>query len=212
MIKSKVKKMIATSLIVVASLAFFTTSSYAYDPNLKKDRYFGGNIVTGLDRPVWYSPSVSSYGYTGAFDVGRTYWNKDTKANLWRSDQVNNSTDRYYVGTSYGGDLDTTGRTTPYRLVNGKAVLAETDENWNFSVVTIYNDAFKKKRWFGFSYRAMDADEIRKTAAHEVGHSVKIAHNLKGTLETVMRQGIFDIPSTTIRLYDKQSMESKWGK
>jgi len=205
MIKSNIKKVIATSLIALTSLTFISSAASA--------ETFTGTIKDGVNRPVWYSSSVGSYGYTGTFDIGRAYWNVDTKANLWKWDQVNNSTDRYYIGTSDGGDLDTLGKTTPYKITStGAAVLADPNETWNFSVVTLYHDAFQKKRWHGLTYRAMDADEIRKTSAHEVGHSLKMAHNVTMTsLDTVMRQGIYDIPSTKITTYDKNEFVKKWG-
>jgi hypothetical protein len=205
MLKGKIKKVIAASLIALASLSIFSSSASADT--------LSGTVKDGVNRPIWYSPSVVSYGYTGTYDIGRAYWNADTKANLWRWDKVNNSTDRYYIGTSDGGNLDTTGKITPYKVSStGVATLAETYDNWNFSVVTLYHDAFQKKRWHGLVYRAMDADEIRKTAAHEVGHTLKMAHNTTMTsLDTVMRQGIYDIPSTKIRTYDKNEFVKKWG-
>jgi len=159
MIKSKIKKVFATSLIVLTSLSFFSSTS------------FGGTIQNGVNRPVWYSPSVASYGNTSHFDAGRDYWNKDTTVNLWKWDQSNNSTDRYFIGTIYNGTNadETIGLTTPYKVVNGRAVLASYDENWNFSAVTMYDSTMKKI--------GMSRSQVEENAAHEVGHSVKMKHS-----------------------------------
>jgi len=48
---------------------------------------------------VWYSPSVSNYGYTSNYDSGRAYWNSHLLVSITKSSTSENS-DRYYIGDS----------------------------------------------------------------------------------------------------------------
>jgi len=209
MLKSKLKKFIAASLIVLTSLSFFSSTSFAYDANSKADRYFGGNLTAGINRPAWYHSSVASYGYTSHFDSARAYWNNNTPVNIWKWDQANNSTDRYYVGTTYqgAGNLNITGAQGAYKVVNGVAVSATNNENWNYSTVTIYHNAMASKNY--------DRGKANATAAHEVGHSIKFAHTPLNWLgqeyvDSVMRSDDYSMKAITTS-YDLDTVHQKWG-
>jgi len=219
MFKSKIKKMIAIGVICLTSLSIFSTTSYAYDKK-ETERYFGGNITTGLNRPAWYDSSVKSYGYTSHFDTAREYWNRMPGINIWKWDKANNSTDRYYVGTKHPrdttGKIAIYGQQTPYKIVNGKAVEVKNyNEDYNYSVVTIYHNAISEDK--------LSRSVVNLTAAHEVGHSLKLKHTPRIAIEgekgkyvyleyipSVMRQDNYGLYMPMFR-YDLTSVGEKWG-
>jgi len=216
MLKNKFKKIIINSIICLTSLTIFGSVASATT--------FSGTLKSGVNRPVWYSPSVASYGYTSHFDAGRDYWNRDTKVNLWKWDQANNSTDRYYVGTSYpkdsdDGELNVDGAQSSYKVTStGAVVEADKNEDWNFSVVTIYHNALSSPE------KNYARELVNEVTAHEIGHSIKMAHSLGtyspnssyadkyGYLEdTIMHPSKVRKLTSIIRPYDQKEVERKWG-
>ncbi|NQX47116.1 hypothetical protein HQN87_17435 [Paenibacillus tritici] len=155
------KKIIAACSVLSASLLFSSIVS----ADTHKPR--GGNDHGHIQ--AWYDSSVSSYGYTGHFDHAVSTWN-GRNANVSISKTLNNSgqVDRYYVGTT--AELGLFGRTNWYNDLG-----INVDPDWfsySRSVVSIYHNQLKDYQ-NGINFTST---RIRHTTAHEVGHSLGLAH------------------------------------
>lgn len=173
-------------MLTFISLSFDTTAEAVI---------FGGSR-TGNSRPTaWYSSSVGSHGYTSNFDKARNYWNAHSKVNITKSSTSANS-DRYYVSnTSTSGLL---GIMTPYTSSGNRA---DIHGNWNYATVHVFENSMR-------STSNYSASRVNYNIAHEIGHSIKMAHASKA-YHSVMPQSWITIPSS-LTVYDRQEIDRKW--
>lgn len=163
--------------------------------------FISGGRLNGY-QDAYFDWSVASYGYTSYLDDGIRAWNGITpKVLIGWTNTTTNYPDKYFVG-----DTDTAnvcGMTIPFKKVANDIVRAEPYENWLYSNISIYDNTIKKKN--------LSSNHIRYgVAAHEVGHSLALAHNTS-TNKSIMTEVITlnDFPPTQ---YDKSELISKWGK
>lgn len=182
------KLLIALIAVLTLGTSFLSTSASA-------DYYSGGR--TDNAKPyAWYDASVANYGYTSHYDAGRAYWNSHSNVDIKRALTYSSSYDRYYIGnTSTSGLL---GRTIPKTSTGEDASLGAF---WGYVVVTMYDNQMKAESNYSSSY-------IQMNAAHEIGHSIKMAH-AASSYNSVMPIGWRPIPSS-LTSYDSGEVGTKW--
>ncbi|QJD84978.1 hypothetical protein [Cohnella herbarum] len=158
---------------------------------------------------AYYDSSIASYGYTSKFDWARSKWTA-VSPNLYIGSTTTNdsTTDEYYVGTTAEEGLF--GRTSfYYRSIFGNFPRNPDSDNWDYSVVSLYDNTFIA--------RNLKTDTaIKNTATHEVGHSVGLEHTTSATnkASSVMTAGndsLKDRTITTPSSYDLNNITTKWG-
>lgn len=186
----RIKKSGFVKFIIAGLLLFtFTTSASA--------NYFGGSRTKNAKPVVYYDSSVSKYGYTSNFDAGRAYWNSHSAVNITKSTSYKKGMDQYLVAnTSVAGLL---GEIIP---VNSSGIEVSTSASWSYVLVKIYANQMKNLSNY-------DSSHISMNAAHEIGHSIKMAHASKA-YNSVMPQGWRKLPSS-LTSYDKGEVTKKWG-
>ena len=78
---------------------------------------------------------------------------------------------------------------------------AGVDSFWSYVVVTMYDNQMRAQSNYSTSY-------INMNAAHEIGHSIKMAH-AASAYYSVMPQGWRAIPSS-LTSYDSGEVGKKW--
>jgi predicted Zn-dependent protease len=159
--------------------------------------YNGGRI--SADHPIYYSSSVSSYGYGTHFDQARNNWNVlSTQVNLWKNASSTSQTDDYYIGiaTNPPGKVNL-GLTSFYDSTGTPVANYQT---WAYSTVTLYDNSMRQL--------SMTPEQIIGNATHEVGHSISLDHPAI-SVSSIMNSGVQSIPPTT---YDKNDVYSAWGE
>lgn len=190
MLIPRIKKLkVITNVIVVTLIGFFIIGGVA------EAATFGGGRVNNAKPLAFYHSSVSSYGYTANYDAGRAYWNAHSKVDI-RKSTGSSGADRYYIGnTSVTGLL---GVMTPYTLTG---TVASVNSNWAYTTVYMYDNTMRST---GSNTNA----RRNYNAAHEIGHSIKMAHVPLPT-NSVMVQGWRDIPSG-LTSFDRGEIDKKW--
>lgn len=150
---------------------------------------------------VWLDSSVAnSTTYNSIYSYARSYWtNTGTNFQGFYVSSTNYQTsDEYYVSTTATSQL--WGRTVPYkRLSDGSTTQASTTEYWEFCRVYIFSNQMDA---YGFS-----TEQRRSNAAHEIGHTLKLAHP-SVSVTAIMNQGIQSILPQS---YDIQELGRKWS-
>lgn len=188
LVKKYNKFLIALISVLAIGTSFLSTSASA-------DYFLGGRTNNAMPY-AWYDSSVANYGYTTNFDAGRNYWNSHSKVDIKRAFSYSSSYDRYYIGnTSTSGLL---GRIYPY---NSSGVEVSADSNWSYVVVMMFDNQMRAQSTYSSSY-------INMNAAHEIGHSIKMAH-AASVYNSVMPQGWRAIPSS-LTSYDSGEVSKKW--
>lgn len=213
---------------LITLLFIFTLFITLSIPQSVSANYWDGGRTNGVKGSVWYSDSVASYGYTGHFDKGRAYWNATPEVNLWRNPTRLRYSDAYYVSSWKEGN-HAGSNSYIYGFANGYQYWYGTDMNysvgnnvyWDFALVRIYHGAMNTDG----AEPKLNYYERIKVAAHEIGHSIKIAHPddksgkepvLDKNMFSIMNQGRLEImkpgtPYESITTYDKQTVTKKWG-
>lgn len=156
--------------------------------------YFSDGRTSNAKPYAWYDASVINYGYTSHYDAGRVYWNSHSAVDIKKSITNSSTYDKYYVGnTSTSGLL---GRIPPK---NSSGLETGVDSFWSYVVVTIYDNQMKAQSNYSASY-------VNMNTAHEIGHSIKMAHAALA-YNSVMPQGA--IPSS-LTSYDSGEAGKKW--
>jgi len=184
--------------IIIIALSLVPLSLSIIPSDADAVRYSGGRSTATND--VWYSDSVSSYGYVAAYDEARFRWNEtSSKVNLRRVLSSSGTPDKYYVGvTSIAYRF---GFYTPYKLSSsGGYVEANHNDTWAFSNVSIYYNNMERA---GF-----EPDQVISNAGHEIGHSIGLDHTPSDGPNSIMKSGIQNIGPTT---YDISEIRLKRG-
>ncbi len=188
------KKFFTISTFIMSMFLFFNVST------AKADTFGGGRSNSNRNIMVYLDSSVanSSY-YNSIYSYARSYWsNTGTSFSGFLVASSNSPTsDEYCVSTTATSGL--LGRTYPYKRVNGSSVTATNNEYWEWCKIFIYSNQMD-------AYSMTD-DQRRSNAAHEIGHSLKLAHTTANT-SSVMLQGIQSIQPTS---YDIGQLRSKWN-
>lgn len=184
--------------IIILSLAILPLSLGMLQSDADAVRYSGGR--TSATYNVWYSDSVSSYGYVSAIDEARFKWNDtSTKVNLTRVLSSTGTPDKYYIGTT--AHPTWIGLQEPYKLSSsGGYVQASNSDTWAFSNIRMYHN--------NMSRFDMTTPQIISNATHEFGHALGLDHTPDSGSNSVMKSGIQAIGPTT---YDIQEIRLKWG-
>ncbi|SFF05955.1 hypothetical protein SAMN04487969_112157 [Paenibacillus algorifonticola] len=162
--------------------------------------YFSGNRKNGAKPLAYYHSSVADNGYTSHYDAGRAYWNGNSKVNIVKTEtnSVVSRPDVYYIGnTSIAGFF---GQTIAY---TSSGDITTADSYWDYTTVFMYDNTMRAK---GSDY---SAPTVKYNAAHEIGHSIKMAH-VPFPYNSVMVQGWRSVPSA-ITTYDSEQVDSKWA-
>lgn len=177
--KRKAKYLSTLSFSILALVMFGSIASADY---------WGGNRKGGPNPSAFYHSSVNQYGYTGAYDAGRGYWNANSKVNITRTPIYNaiDPPDTYYIGNSATPNL--WGQIAP---TNSSGNLALPDEYWVYVEVTMYDNNMRAA--------GHQPANVRYNAAHEIGHTIKMAHVPIPT-NSVMVQGWWAIPASILRM------------
>jgi len=158
---------------------------------------FNGGRKNNAKPSAFYDTSVSTYGYTSHYDAGRAYWNENSNVNITRTFSVLNRPDIYYIDNTAVSGLY--GRIYPY---NSSGVLVSPDSYWDYTTVFMYDN---QMRATGSNFTS---SRVKYNAAHEVGHTIKMAH-VPIPYNSVMVQGWWNIPAS-ITSYDSGEVNSKW--
>lgn len=186
-ISDKLKLGIALLSMLLISAIIFEAADAA--------TYAGGR--KGNAKPnVFYSASVSNFGYTSNFDAGRAYWNTNSKVNITKTTSLDNRPDIYYVGNT--SNVNVLGVAAGY---SSTSTLVALTSYWDFATATIYDNSMRAQSNYTTS-------RINYNAAHEIGHTIKMAHVGIPT-NSVMVQGWYNIP-TSITSFDSGEVNTKW--
>ncbi|WP_084065327.1 hypothetical protein [Paenibacillus stellifer] len=179
------KIIVITCSLFLLFLIFDQTSSALW--------YSGGRSSAFFN--AYYDSSVSSYGYTSAFDTARTRWNEvSSSVEVGKTTSSSGLPDKYFVGVTSNPAV--IGTHVPY---NAYGQVVDNNSLWAFSTVAIYDNTMKLNQ--------MTSTQISSNATHEVGHSLSQDHTTTSA-SSVMKQGIQSVGVTT---YDAMSLISKWG-
>ncbi|SDL98714.1 matrixin family metalloprotease [Paenibacillus jilunlii] len=192
-----------TSAFFVLSTSLLFSSIVSADTHSPRGGNDNGHIQ------AWYDSSISSYGYTSHFDHAVSTWN-GRNANVSISKTLNNSgqVDRYYVGTTT--ELGLYGRNLWY---NDLGISVDPDWfSWSRSVVSVYDNQLRNHN-NGVNFTST---RIRHTTAHEVGHSLGLAHTTSSTQVSTSLMTEGNNPSlnrdiNTPSSYDISELRSLYG-
>ncbi|MEY9971980.1 hypothetical protein ABH966_002354 [Lysinibacillus sp. RC46] len=145
---------------------------------------------------AFYHSSVAAYGYAANYDKARSYWNGSSKVNITKTTSSAGRPDIYSVGTTSVSGL--LGQAGGYNS-SGSAV--SLDSNWDYATSIIYDNQMRAQSNY-------TASRINFNAAHEVGHTIKMAH-VGIPHDSVMVQGWWEIPSG-LTSYDSGEINKKW--
>lgn len=158
--------------------------------------YFGGGRKNNASPYAFYHSSVSSYGYTSHYDAGRAYWNSHPRVNIKKTTSTSGRPDIYYIGNSSVSGL--LGQIIPYTSYGSQAGV---HSYWDYTTVFMYDNQMK-------SQSSYSSSRVRYNAAHEIGHTIKMAH-VPIPHNSVMVQGFYNIPSS-ITSFDYGEVSAKW--
>ncbi|WP_404559654.1 MULTISPECIES: hypothetical protein [unclassified Paenibacillus] len=187
------KKLLASkkklfSMVGILSIAVISISSTSFATS-----FTGGRSSANFN--AYYDSSVSTNGYTSAYDTARSDWSAASgSVNIGKTTSTSGTPDKYYVGSTATSGL--LGVTTPYNTSGG---VAGVSDRWAFATVAIYHNQMEA---FG-----MNSAQKTSNATHEIGHTLSQAHPSTSS-SSVMKQGI---QSIGVQAYDKQSLIAKWG-
>ncbi len=206
MYKSITKKSIGFTFAFV----LFFSAFFSITPTVSAFYYQNTRHGNGFHY-AWYDPSVAQYGYTAHFNDGRTYWNQSPEIGIGKSDSYQKWNDKYVISTSsvpglvgevYNAVYVTDSSGTYAKYGSGEWA----DLYWDFCNVVLYDNTMKQQSPYNQTY-------VSRNAAHEIGHSIKMDHELAST-DTVMSRGWKPIPggsgNITITTYDKNNAYAKW--
>ncbi len=187
------KKLLASkkklfSMVGILSIAVISISSTSFATS-----FTGGRSSANFN--AYYDSSVSTNGYTSAYDTARSDWSAASgSVNIGKTTSTSGTPDKYYVGSTATSGL--LGVTTPYNTSGG---VAGVSDRWAFATVAIYHNQMEA---FG-----MNSAQKTSNATHEIDHTLSQAHPSTSS-SSVMKQGI---QSIGVQAYDKQSLIAKWG-
>lgn len=158
---------------------------------------FGGGRKNNGWPKAYYHSSVAANGYTSNYDAGRAYWNQSYIVTIGKTTSTANRPDIYYIGnTSIPGVI---GQFTPYNSLGNPVTV---NSYWDYTTVFMYDNQMRALS----NYTTL---RINYNAAHEIGHTVKMAHPSSVLYLSVMAQGWNDLPYS-IRPYDLDEVNKKW--
>ncbi|GBF74412.1 hypothetical protein PA598K_02755 [Paenibacillus sp. 598K] len=179
------------------SMLAFSVLSLVLFGSVASADYFGGTRKDGSRPSAFYHSTVAQYGYTGAYDAGRAYWNAKSQVNITRA-VISNPIDRpdtYYIGNTSVPDF--WGQIAP---INSSGVIAQPNEHWVYVDVIMYDNTMRAS--------GHQQANVRYNAAHEIGHTIKMAH-VNIPTNSIMVQGWWPIPAS-ITTYDSNQVDLKW--
>lgn len=180
---------------IIISFSVLLFSSIIFDGVANAEILAGGR-KNNAKPYAYYHSSVSNYGYTSNYDAGRAYWNSNSRVNIARTTSTLNRPDFYYIGnTSVSGLL---GQIIPY---NSSGILVGASDYWDYTTVYMYDNQMRAQTYYTTS-------RINYNAAHEIGHTIKMAH-VPIPYNSVMVQGWYNIPSS-LTSYDSGEVNRKW--
>jgi predicted Zn-dependent protease len=182
------------TLIIITLSVLLCTSMIA--EGVIKAAYFSGGRKNNAAPSVFYHSSVSSFGYTSNYNAGIAYWNANSKVNITKTFTSVHGADVYYIGTTATSGL--LGRIVPY---DSSGNVASTNSYWDYTNVTMYDNQMRAQSNYTSS-------RINYNAAHEIGHTIKMAHVPIPT-NSVMVQGWYNIPAS-LTSFDSGEINSKW--
>lgn len=181
--------------LIVTSLSILLFGLICFSSVVKAD-FFPGGRKNNAAPYAYYHSTVSGYGYTGNYDAGRSYWNSSSKVNIKKTNGTIGRPDLYYIGTTSTPGL--IGRIIP---CNSAGVQVSTGSYWDYATVFMYDNQMKALSNYTNS-------RINYNAAHEIGHTLKMAH-VTSPYNSVMVQGWYNIPSSLTN-YDSGEINKKW--
>lgn len=188
-----IKKLSMFLLCLVCLVGAWSPSPASADYHSNTRSFYGVNYDTSVFNT--FTHNGTTYYYYDLFESARLEWhNHAPGVNL--SKTTHNWADTYYVGNTSDPDLN--GRVFPY---NGYYDHVSMDEYWLYVKVYIYDSTFKSKN-FSRAQRF-------GTAAHEVGHTVKMKHPADSTVDSVMHQG-FAKNNNGSTSWDLKELNKKW--
>lgn len=186
-------------------------------------RYFEGVEYTpqGDNYTLYFNysdSSVSAQGYSFVCSSAAQYWNHNlSKITTVSGSQYANSA-RDYIICITGYDPAILAYTKKLNYLG--YTIDDPNDDWYRTKIEIYYNYMNTK----ISNLGMTSDEAeafkRYIVAHEMGHSLKLAHSSMAVCYTVMRNGWYDYPlyymytsesSYSIRQYDNSDLNAKWG-
>ncbi len=182
-------------IFIITALILSLSTSPAYAD------IFGGTTSRNSDGyiEIYYDSSIKENGYSSMFGNALEEWTgiSSKMKGIWHiSSHATNCTTAYVADTSVSGKL---GQCMPYKKVLGIGVAADYDENWSYTVLTVYDNQMEKEKM----------TDAQKTAniAHEMGHMQKLKHTSVSNT-SIMKQGI---QSIKVQSYDKNEIKRKWN-
>lgn len=190
-------------ILAVLFLIVFVVNSSTSSAN----SFSGGRSGSGYHY-AYYDSSVIQRGYEKYFNDARTYWNQSPKVGIGRTFTYRNEDDRYYVNAAR--DLNVLGEIYIAKYINGVPQYKQDDwinHYWDFTHVVLYYNSIQ-------SSSANTHSKVSWIASHEVGHSIKMAHNnSNGSVLRTPYQNYL-IPggsgNITISTVDLSNANAKW--
>ncbi|MDT0124904.1 hypothetical protein Q9R46_19725 [Paenibacillus sp. RRE4] len=181
-----VKKVTAiATAVVLATISISSIVSADYWPKGRSSAKFN----------AYYDSSVSSYGYTSAFDAGREGWNGiSSNVAIGKTSSTSGLNDKYYVGTTTNSRL--VGQAS-YYSPSGTPVDREALRA--YSTVALYHNTLDDK-FPGVEYRT-------SAATHEIGHTLSLGEttpNVNSVMQPLLQK-------IGVQTYDKNELKAKWG-
>lgn len=221
------KKVIALLLINIV----FTSCNNGYNvkeavanDNLQSQAIRQGTWLSPRVSPyidVYYNPSVSTYGFTTAFDHANNSWNGiSSKIVIRKASLYKDGVNSIQVVDAYNPIYaDIWGVAIGYKFDADKnKIEASRDESWVDSKITIYNKKFEPLK----PYPEAFSRKQRQIAVHETGHSIKLAHtNEEYANETTQPSIMYSdavpgviapAPDDVPQVFDKGELKQKWGQ
>ena len=203
--------------------AALVASSHPMDANYfngKRKSSTGGYDESRIVINVRHDVSVANHEYTNILNIARESWNLITVViNVNAPISFNGLQDTYFVGTSWEpGEF---GLTRGYVEIGGELYFSSNaSNNWHHCTISIYNNQLDAAN--------ATYEEQLANAAHEVGHSLKMAHTnetdkvaypdqgdhereIPAGRASVMRRPINTKTNYGVQEYDQDELIAKWG-
>lgn len=163
--------------------------------------------TTGARFGAYYDPSVANFAYTGAMDNARASWNNISTRVAISKVTTSTNADVYFVSASDQGT--TVGQTFAYATATASPTTdsAGYNANWHHMAIVMYDGTVINQFPNDSTARL---NTVRRCAIHEVGHTLKMAHDAQAAGQSIMDP--ICNQATGVMPYNRSELIRKWGQ